>query len=102
MGGTASATKISEFVKNTDGISIKNMAKAIEIIRAFWASDNAPDMGNFLGFLLNNVLMIYVATENLDDAFRLFTILNNRGVQLRNSDILKSMNLGALTDEDEK
>jgi hypothetical protein len=42
------------------------------------------------------VLLIYVATEDLDDAFRLFTILNDRGVPLRNSDILKSMNLGAL------
>ena len=46
--------------------------------------------------------MIYVATEDLDDAFLLFTILNDRGVPLRNSDILKSTNLGALTNEKEK
>lgn len=102
LDGTSSAAKISEFVKNTGGTSITNMAKAIEIIRCFWSSENAPDMGKFLSFLMNNVLMIYVATENLDDAFRLFTILNNRGVQLRNSDILKSMNLGALKDEEDK
>jgi len=43
-----------------------------------------------------------VSTEDLEDAFRLFTILNNRGIPLRNSDILKSMNLGALTTQAEK
>ena len=46
--------------------------------------------------------MIYVATENLDDAFRLFTILNDRGMPLRNSDILKATNLGVLTNSAEK
>lgn len=46
--------------------------------------------------------MIYVATEDLEDAFRLFMILNDRGIPLRNSDILKSMNLGALELETDK
>ena len=44
-------------------------------------------------FLCNNVVLIYVSTENLDDAFKLFTVLNNRGVKLRNADILKADNL---------
>src|SRR3712207_8270207 len=48
------------------------------------------DLQELTGFLLNQVLMIYVATEELGDAFRLFTILNNRGMPLRNSDILRS------------
>jgi uncharacterized protein with ParB-like and HNH nuclease domain len=51
---------------------------------------------------MNNVLLIYVATQALDDAFRLFTILNDRGVPLRNSDILKSLNLGELDSEKDK
>lgn len=38
----------------------------------------------------------------MDDAFRLFTILNDRGVPLRNSDILKSLNLGELDSEKDK
>lgn len=46
--------------------------------------------------------MIYVATEDLEDAFRLFTILNDRGIPLRNSDILKSQNLGALESQADK
>ena len=46
--------------------------------------------------------MIYVATEDLEDAFRLFMILNDRGIPLRNSDILKATNLGALDSEVDK
>lgn len=42
---------------------------------------------------MNKVLVIYVATEELQDAFQLFTVLNNRGVKLSNSDILKAENL---------
>jgi hypothetical protein len=30
----------------------------------------------FLKFLRNRVLLIYIATEDLDDAFRLFTVRN--------------------------
>ena len=37
------------------------------------------DFDRFVGYLLNNALFIYVSTEDLDDAFRLFTILNDRG-----------------------
>ena len=46
--------------------------------------------------------MIYVSTEDLEDAFRLFTILNDRGIPLCNSDILKSTNLGELKTDAEK
>ncbi len=68
----------------------------------FQSKPAAPDSGqefdenDLLQFLLNKVLIIYVSTEDLEDAFRLFMILNDRGIPLRNSDILKSMNLGAL------
>lgn len=81
--------------------SIRNMASAILEIQKY-LTDNKVDLVDFLTFLSNNVLMIYVATENLDDAFRLFTIMNDRGLPLRNSDILKTQNLGALSSEKDK
>ena len=46
--------------------------------------------------------MIYVASESLEDAFRMFTILNNRGVKLRNSDILKAENLRNVSEQNQK
>ena len=51
------------------------------------------EIDDLFAYLCNNVMLIYVATENLDDAFKLFTVLNNRGIKLRNADILKADNL---------
>jgi uncharacterized protein with ParB-like and HNH nuclease domain len=70
--------------------------------RYFKDPENELSPEGLLKFLLNKVLFIYVSTQDLEDAFRLFTILNDRGVPLRNSDILKSLNLGALEKEADK
>ncbi len=90
-------------LNHTEGdISVRNMANAILVMRKFFEDNPDTSPEALLHFLLNNVLLIYVSTENLEDAFRLFTILNDRGIPLRNSDILKSTNLGALNTEEEK
>jgi uncharacterized protein with ParB-like and HNH nuclease domain len=95
--------KISRYKEERD-VSVKNMAKAIGFINKFFdEKENEIKTEDYSKFLLNKVMMIYVSTEDLHDAFKLFTILNDRGMPLRNSDILKSVNLGALrTDEEEK
>lgn len=94
-GGTLKTDELSEIAQSKEDPSLRNMASAILEIKKY-LNDTNVNLIDFLTFLSNNVLLIYVATEDLDDAFRLFTILNDRGVPLRNSDILKSQNLGAL------
>ena len=79
-----------------EDISIRNMSNTILTISDYFQT---KDYKKFFSYLSSNVLMIYVATEELEDAFRLFTILNSRGVKLRNSDILKANNLGLIKDE---
>jgi hypothetical protein len=80
-------------------VSVSNMAKATMYLRD-WLGGLAPEELNRLAvYLFNKVIVIYVAAESLEDAFRLFTILNNRGLPLTNSDILKSMNVGAVPQE---
>ncbi|MCX7248864.1 MAG: DUF262 domain-containing HNH endonuclease family protein [Burkholderiales bacterium] len=98
-GGTQLSKVLEQLAESSTDASVKNMAKGIATLRSFFMSAEAMPSAAFVEFLLNKVLLIYVATENLEDAFRLFTILNNRGVPLRNSDILKSINLGALESE---
>lgn len=97
-GGTKREADLEKLSGEKGDSSIPNMARAIlEMRRHLQNADNQiPPLHELLKFIRNKVLLIYVATEDLDDAFRLFTILNDRGVPLRNSDILKSMNLGAL------
>ena len=44
-------------------------------------------------FVTQNCTFIYVATDTFEDAFRLFTVVNDRGKQLRRIDVLKAYNL---------
>lgn len=107
-GGTAKTTELAELANTADDPSVRNMARAVLKIRADLSRmmdddlDVSLDLDGFIKFIRTRLLLIYVATEDLDDAFRLFTILNDRGVPLRNSDILKSQNLGALDNDAEK
>lgn len=101
-GGTNDEKVLAHWATNVKDISVQNMANAIAAIRGFLSSPEAMQFGPFFEFILNKVLMIYVSTGDLEDAFRLFTILNDRGIPLRNSDILKSINLGALEGETDK
>ena len=97
-GGTNQVSELKDLRDQSrcKNLTIQNMASAIIVQREFFEADCPIGIPEFFRFLLNKVLMIYVATEDLEDAFRLFTILNDRGIPLRNSDILKSQNLGAL------
>jgi len=74
-------------VLNRNDISVKNMNETVETIEKFFPDTKIEE---FAKFLLNKVVSIYVATEDREDAFRLFTILNNRGIPLTNADILKA------------
>ena len=84
---------------NEEDVSIRNMAKAILTIRNYFSRNN---INVFFPFLRSNVLMIYVAAEDLEDAFRLFTVMNSRGIKLRSSDILKADNLGQIKETNKR
>lgn len=79
---------------DSDNISISNMANGIIIINNLLSQKE--NLEEFVVFLLNKALFIYVSTDNTEDAFRLFTILNDRGIPLTSSDILKSTNIGQI------
>jgi uncharacterized protein with ParB-like and HNH nuclease domain len=88
------------FAERADDTSIKNMSRAIITMKEYFEEKKNSD--KFFPYLLQYVILIYVYSEQLDDAFRLFTILNDRGVKLRNSDILKAQNLQHLSSDAEK
>ncbi|RSM45492.1 DUF262 domain-containing protein [Amycolatopsis balhimycina DSM 5908] len=62
----------------------------------FWEKLHAmreQDRESFAIFVTQNCTLIYVATDTFEDAFRLFTVVNDRGKQLRRIDVLKAYNL---------
>lgn len=73
--------------------SEKRYELAREIFRSKVNELTLEDLKEFAAFLSQRCVMIYLATTNFDDAFRLFTIVNDRGKQLRRIDILKAINL---------
>ncbi len=84
---------------NYDNTSISNMSNGILIINNLLKDKERLD--EFVAFLLNKALFIYVSTDNTEDAFRMFTILNDRGIPLTSADILKSINIGEINDKND-
>ena len=98
--GTTRVNELNLIIANNEeDISIHNMAKAILTVREYFETNKIDD---FFPYLRSNVLMIYVSADELEDAFRLFTVMNSRGIKLRNSDILKADNLGKIKDNNKR
>lgn len=96
--GTKDTAAFETLRKGSKHLSIKNMANAILTLSAFFEDKGEQQIDRFAQYLFRNVVFIYVSTENREDAFRMFTILNNRGLPLTSSDILKSANIGEISD----
>lgn len=89
-------------LKDSNNVSISHMANAILTIQSFFIDKSQQELENFGEYLGLHPVFIYVSTESREDAFRMFTILNNRGIPLTSADILKSMNIGEIPDEKER
>jgi uncharacterized protein with ParB-like and HNH nuclease domain len=84
---------LQEKLENTKNITVKNMIKAIFTIKKFFKKMEKEEIEEFLAYLNLKVILIHISSSSLGDAFKLFTVMNDRGIRLRNSDILKAMNL---------
>ena len=98
-GGTSKEDYLYN-LKDEKNISISHMANAILILRR--ELSQREDIFEFAKYINKKALFIYVSTSNTEDAFRMFTILNDRGIPLTSADILKSENIGALNSDKEK
>lgn len=82
-----------------ESTSIQRMCNALLCYKTYFDEHPEIDIDTFLGFVLNNVVMIYISADSLEDAFRLFSVMNDRGQKLSNADILKSSNLEKIKDD---
>ncbi|SJZ49236.1 DUF262 domain-containing protein [Mycoplasmopsis verecunda] len=83
----------------------KSILHAINCIRDYISShisnngkDSIFNQPTLLGEFINNfykskIVFAKIETDTISDAYNLFNIINNRGVKLSNSDILKTVNL---------
>jgi hypothetical protein len=67
--------------------------EAVQIFREDLVGMSQDDLETFAKFLVQRCVVIFLSTTSFQDAFRLFTIVNDRGKQLRRIDILKAQNI---------
>ncbi|MCH3885666.1 DUF262 domain-containing protein [Tenacibaculum aquimarinum] len=101
-GGTLKKEELLKLVNNSKNVSVRNMANAILIIIKWFTTEENLNIDTFFPYLRQYVILVYVSSSELEDAYRLFTVLNDRGIKLRNSDILKAQNLKEVSTETKK
>lgn len=85
-----------------ENVSINHICSTLVACRTFFAENPEINIVDYLAYILNNVVMIFVSASTLEDAFRLFSVMNDRGLKLANADILKASNLEKIQDRNEK
>ena len=83
----------------------RHMLEAIEVFKNGFKIENGKIDQDFLNryirYLLQKVVLVVIKTGELASAFRLFNIINARGMPLTNADLLKSENLSVIPKEEE-
>ncbi|EHA6439800.1 TPA: DUF262 domain-containing protein [Clostridium perfringens] len=81
----------------------QNMVNAIEVFRDSFFNENGElleeKLNEFIVYLLQKVVLVVITTESFTSAFRLFNVINARGLPLTDSDLLKSENLRVMNPE---
>lgn len=74
-------------------VTIRHICNTLCCFRQYFLNNDGVDIEKLIQFVNKNVVMIYVSADSLEDSFRLFSVMNDRGLKLSSSDILKSSNL---------
>lgn len=88
VNGTNTSKRVEDLVEPQ-----RRYLQAIGIFKTTLSKFIQPDIEKFIQFVSQKCVIIYLSTSTFDDAFRLFTIVNDRGKQLRRIDILKAQNI---------
>ena len=67
------------------------IAENLQAIDTFLADKDEQTLRLFANYLLTNVYVVFVTTASRHSAYRLFNVLNARGMPLSNADLIKNM-----------
>ena len=81
----------------------QNMLNAITTFREAFLDENGElleaKLDEFTKYLLQKVVLVVITTDSFTSAFRLFNVINARGLPLTNADLLKSENLRVISED---
>lgn len=81
----------------------KNMLNAIRTFKEVFVDENGEvlesKLDEFTKYFLQKVVVVVITTDSFTSAFRLFNVINARGLPLTNADLLKSENLRVISED---
>ncbi len=90
------SAEFDRLVKNDDEHEFQNLQLqwAFKTVRDWVAKQKLEQLGSFLYRLKNQAIVIRLDVSEAKDAFKLFETINNRGLKLSPTDIIKNFLLG--------
>jgi len=91
--------RLSSFVENSQGILTDSQKRMLENASYLWKSVSKLDekrRNALVHFLAQHCYLVVVSTSDQNSAYRIFSVLNDRGLDLSPTDILKADIIGAL------
>ena len=90
------STEFENLIKGDQSGDFQNarLKAAFDIIREWIAEQSLEKIGSFLYRLKNQAIVIRLDVSEAKDAFKLFETINNRGLRLSPTDIIKNFLLG--------
>lgn len=81
----------------------QNMLNAIRTFKEVFVDENGEvlesKLDEFTKYFLQKVVVVVITTDSFTSAFRLFNVINARGLPLTNADLLKSENLRVISED---
>ena len=79
----------------------KNTISILDCVKEVF-NNNSSKILDFFSFIVNKCCIVIVSTPSQKSAFRIFSVLNNRGLDLLPTDILKAAMIGEIKAEQDK
>lgn len=90
LGGEAVPDDVRREIAKEQDAPKQRIVENLEAIDAFIAQRDQETLKHFANFVLSKVYVVFVTTASWQSAYRLFNVLNARGLALSNADLIKN------------
>ncbi len=90
------AQSVAEKVRETLDLPQRHLVENGETVDAFCKDKTQQVLKLFANYVLSKVYVVFVTTNSWQSAYRLFNVLNARGIPLSNADLIKNTLFGQL------
>lgn len=90
LGDSPVTPELADEVLRRQDAPKQRFIENLQAVDGFVARHDENTLKKFANFLLSNVYVVFVTTDSLSSAHRLFNVLNARGLSLSNADLIKN------------